>query len=364
VSERTGDLPALTGLRAIAAWLVFVRHTHLHPLQPEWVTRASAEMHIGVSIFFVLSGFLITLRYYESSRRDLRWFAGYLRFRVARIYPVYFLLTLMSLVVFRRTDPWDWLFNFTMIAGVMDESVIAIAAAWTLTVEEFFYATAPLLFFLMTRSRFLLGLLLPVALGYGLTLALTYSSGTADLERFKFVFHRTYAGRIFEFAIGAQAALTYLKRPARPPGRGVLTYVGIVGICLSVAFLVMRQDSTPTLNSLRAENGMVLNQLFLNLVFPFFPMLLIYGLSTERTPVSRFLSLPPMTLLGRASYTFYLIHVGFVAGIVFDRLKLGVLLGFIALNLIAIAILLLYEEPMRRLIRGRRAPVIAEARTA
>jgi len=85
--------PALTGLRAVAAYCVFLFH-----FPP--VKRASApglyatfrEGHVGVSIFFTLSGFLICQRYYRQpfSRAALGLYA--LR-RGARIYPAFLLVT-------------------------------------------------------------------------------------------------------------------------------------------------------------------------------------------------------------------------------------------------------------------------------
>ena len=71
----TTYLPALTGVRALAAYLVFLHH--FNPFQPQGVTqflhRIVLEFHIGVPIFFVLSGFLITLRYYGTEQWNRRW---------------------------------------------------------------------------------------------------------------------------------------------------------------------------------------------------------------------------------------------------------------------------------------------------
>lgn len=99
-------LPALTGVRAIAAWMVFIHH--FNPLSnatnhriaadwaPEFLFRFFNEFHVGVTIFFVLSGFLICFRYYDNFHFTSVWFRKYLKNRVARIYPMYFLLTLLT----------------------------------------------------------------------------------------------------------------------------------------------------------------------------------------------------------------------------------------------------------------------------
>jgi peptidoglycan/LPS O-acetylase OafA/YrhL len=53
--------PALTRLRALAAWAIFFYHTN--PFDHEsLLSRLFSEFHVGVTVFFVLSGFLICLR--------------------------------------------------------------------------------------------------------------------------------------------------------------------------------------------------------------------------------------------------------------------------------------------------------------
>ncbi|MEO6499619.1 MAG: hypothetical protein ABIN95_11415, partial [Mucilaginibacter sp.] len=61
-------VPALTGVRAVAAYLVFISHYYyiFGENFPQIVNRFLGEFHIGVTIFFVLSGFLITYRYYNN----------------------------------------------------------------------------------------------------------------------------------------------------------------------------------------------------------------------------------------------------------------------------------------------------------
>ena len=55
-------IPALTGIRAVAAYVVFLHHLSFFN-NGTLLWQFTNEGHIGVTIFFVLSGFLITLRY-------------------------------------------------------------------------------------------------------------------------------------------------------------------------------------------------------------------------------------------------------------------------------------------------------------
>jgi peptidoglycan/LPS O-acetylase OafA/YrhL len=351
-SDRSGHIAPLTGLRAIAAWLVFIRHTELWPGQPSFVSRISLEMNIGVSIFFVLSGFLITLRYYDKASLEPRWLGQYFKSRFARIFPVFALVTIGALVVHRVHDPWRWLSNLTFMAGFIVEPSFEVPQAWTLTVEECFYASAPILFLLMARRRYLYGLVLPCLAGYALAglLALHHDSPDA----LSFFVRRTYAGRILEFLAGAQVAISFMRRKAGTTSRH-FTALGVVGLVSVIAFLVLNQNPT-TESSLHATEGLFWNYLVAQLGIPLATAPLIWGLATERTWLGRLLGSSPFVVLGRASYGFYLIHLGVLSGVLFSVLRLSSLPAFIVMNGVAVLLLFAYEDPMRRFILGRSSP--------
>src|SRR5512140_3094126 len=78
-------IPALDGLRGIAALLVLAVHTDL-PLTPRPMLK---EGCVPVDLFLVLSGFLIT-RILLKSRNSPRYFTNFYARRVSRMWPVYF----------------------------------------------------------------------------------------------------------------------------------------------------------------------------------------------------------------------------------------------------------------------------------
>ena len=90
------EIRALTSLRMIAALLVFLHHCYYTYVIEHLGIFAGIvrQGHIGVTIFFVLSGFLITMRYYpkfdSAGFRGRRLVFDYFRKRFARIYPLYF----------------------------------------------------------------------------------------------------------------------------------------------------------------------------------------------------------------------------------------------------------------------------------
>jgi len=168
LSEGTGKplfFGGLTELRAVAAAAVVV--THAEYLRASWGLQsghafaplANLGTH-GVTLFFCLSGFLITsLLSVEQSRTgriDIRRF--YLR-RALRIWPLYFLTLALGLVVapvllpnlgFRDAGellhthyPWLLAFMLPNLAIVRYGSLLGLSVLWSVGVEEQFYAVWP-----------------------------------------------------------------------------------------------------------------------------------------------------------------------------------------------------------------------------
>lgn len=127
-----GRIPALDGLRGVAVLLVVTYHAWPN------LNRGGAY---GVTLFFVLSGFLITRILIRRDQVDFRRF--YLR-RAARLLP--------ALIVFLAswwllTGTWSWhpltyTANYAWIAG---DGVFGLAHMWSLSVEEHFYVLWPLM---------------------------------------------------------------------------------------------------------------------------------------------------------------------------------------------------------------------------
>ena len=308
--------PALTGGRAVAALLVFgFHHRALGGLGTSGAAVALrallGELHVGVSIFFTLSGYLITTRYAGQSFDGAAW-RRYLLHRVARIWPVYLALTLATFAASYPTegrhDLGGWLkellASLTLLKGFAQRWYLTgIAQAWSLTVEESFYLLAPLVFWLGWRGRaarawplLALGL---AALGGGAYAALPALGSPL------FGLKATIFGRLPEFLLGAAFAW-YAPRPRG----GRATAGGALAAALALGLLVVIQQLTGQV-SLDSYPGVLVN----NLLLPVGTAWLLHGLATERTRLSRALSTPLAQRLGRASYCFYLLHLGLLPNI-------------------------------------------------
>ncbi|SHJ03127.1 Acyltransferase family protein [Hymenobacter daecheongensis DSM 21074] len=280
-------LPALTGIRAVAAYLVFLHH--FNPFHKDGVTRhlhsLLLEFHVGVPIFFVLSGFLITLRYAHSTEWTGRWWRSYLRNRLARIYPMYFLLTCLYFAwqyqIEGTFNAGIWLANVLFLRGFFESIAYSgIAQGWTLTVEECFYLAAPAAFWLLARRQMRLWVMPFVLLAVGCGLVLVFGPLTLYglFANFKFMLLFTFFGRCFEFFAGLQLALWYREgRLRRYTVPGLLTSIGI----LLIAAVIIGMVWTRGVYEYGQEHpfGVALN----NVALPGAIVLLFAGLLTEPT---------------------------------------------------------------------------------
>lgn len=376
--------PALTGFRALAAFLVFFHH--FSPVEKShWACAIIREGHIGVTLFFVLSGFLIAYRYpWLQERRPFLAF-GDRRFwqfcvnRVARIWPVYMVLTVLTLWLHGDTDREIWITNLTFLRGYSQRlKFTGVAAGWSLTVEETFYFLAPFLFALLldccstlTRERRLsergalrlsivaaaVGFLL---IGNGLV-SVCRAMGWPYFEDNKLMISFTFFGRSFEFLCGYYAARMLRRNEADGtayvPRSGLRTGFSLAA-CASVMYGLSR---------LQNETGMGFHHpsapLLLNVLMPPFAAGLVYCLATERTWVSRFLSTRLMVELGLASYCFYLLHQKDLHHFLKPRLWNNLFCVFVATNVISWLAYRLFEEPMNRGIRRLYARIVGESRS-
>ncbi|WP_406249602.1 acyltransferase family protein [Microbacterium sp. M] len=152
---RTPRLDSLTGLRWWAALAVFCFHIrNLVPL-PGPISELTRYGNFGVAFFFILSGFVLTW----SWRPSVGIGTFYWR-RFARIYPLNLVTLLIAIPVFYSftpdpAQPWVKPFDLgilvlclLLLQGWSRDPVVMFAgnpAAWTLTVEMFFYAMHPFL---------------------------------------------------------------------------------------------------------------------------------------------------------------------------------------------------------------------------
>jgi peptidoglycan/LPS O-acetylase OafA/YrhL len=163
----------LDGVRGLAILSVLVFHLLFMPIPTSsisifWLNAGRFLMH-GVTLFFVLSGFLIgsILLYNKSSRNYFKTF--YIK-RIARIIPVYYLLIfvyyLLKIVIMPDYDGSelnsgipDWTYPFFAQSFYIPQNGLGpglMSVAWSLCVEEQFYLFAPLFIFLFDSNKLII----------------------------------------------------------------------------------------------------------------------------------------------------------------------------------------------------------------
>lgn len=361
-------LPALTGIRIFAALAVYGSHIGVPAEAPDLIGSFLTSGYCGVTIFFVLSGFVLALNYFDGFRHpSVRGTYNYFVARFARIYPLY-ILVIFFFVVRQHTlgysvDGW-WRSALALQAWDpnLDHAYAFDPPAWSLSVEFFLYACFPLLVPLIARLRRPRTVLLAgagVAIGMAALAAWFVFSGRGELiwtdpgSAHRWLY-RTPLTRLGDFALGILAARLYLQTRGRES-------VGRLGLPLVLG-------SAALVIGLMCWEDLVFTPWSWDLAFGVPAAVFIFGLAVA--PLSwpaRFLSLPFIVLLGEASYAFYLVHdpaIGFLGAGTWDAGMSGSKALYEALCLAAIIALavglhITVERPartyLRRVLTWRRA---------
>jgi peptidoglycan/LPS O-acetylase OafA/YrhL len=157
-AARRVEFASLNGARAIAAYLVVATHAGFESglsLQGSVWAPFVARANFGVTIFFLLSGFLLSRRFLiDDGTLSAEGLRGFWRRRVVRILPAYWLAIVGALALFsvRHTPPSHWAFYLLLVHPYVHMSIDpTLSQMWTLAVEISFYAILPALFWLSRR---------------------------------------------------------------------------------------------------------------------------------------------------------------------------------------------------------------------
>jgi peptidoglycan/LPS O-acetylase OafA/YrhL len=164
-------IAALDGLRGVAILLVLWFHYYgavqSHAILPfdKLVIRLINVGWIGVDLFFVLSGFLITGILLDA-KGGKGYFRNFYARRALRIFPLYYGFLFLMLVLIPRVHPyrhdtsetmrdqaWLWLYGTNIAQTFFHRPLTGFTPMWSLAVEEHFYLVWPAVVFLVPRRR-------------------------------------------------------------------------------------------------------------------------------------------------------------------------------------------------------------------
>jgi peptidoglycan/LPS O-acetylase OafA/YrhL len=306
----------LTTLRFLAAFHVILFHLKVEGILaggPWWYQNFAGTGYVGVNFFFVLSGFILVYTYAASDLEPRRFWQA----RFARIYPAY----LFSLVV---TAPFflfavrhlnlpffSWSKRHLSLAAVLTLALLQAwvpqgaltwnPVSWSLSVEGFFYSVFPFLLNwtgALRRRRLLSWIavfsLASLALSVGYMLVhpdgATKINSTEVTLFWKNVLSFNPLVRLPEFIVGVLTGRLFLNSRRRQGLGSICVLSGTAAILLITIFAA------------RIPHPMI-SAGFLSPSFA----LIIYGVALEPR-WTQLLALPPLVLLGEASYSLYLLH--------------------------------------------------------
>ncbi len=307
----SGHISALDGIRGVAIIIVLV-HSSSFVLErseaflPKLAIAIAATGWIGVQLFFVLSGFLITgiLLDCRGTQRFFRTF--YIR-RTLRIFPLYYAflgLTFLvaplvadpSWIAVARTNQWWYWTYLSNWGNPLGHEVPGLSHFWSLAVEEQFYLLWPLVIFFLSRSR-LIALCVGIILVAPLARLVLLAEGLPAMAAYQFTIARWDA-----LAFGA--ILAGLVRQQSAPG--LARQMQLVGgaAAVSLALLVAVEhgfhEDDPSVQ--------VLGQTFVAAISTWLIFISVAPATDSLKRIRSGISADWLRFFGKYSYAIYVFH--------------------------------------------------------
>jgi len=320
---RSTHIPALDGLRGLAILLVLLFHFSIPTTNFTGLKRAIVHLPgagwVGVDLFFVLSGFLITSILYDA-KRTVGFFRNFYMRRVLRIFPLYYGVLFVAFVAVPLVRPitsatyqslashqfwlWAYLTNYVQPPGgpdwvrreYVEPGWSLFTHFWSLAVEEQFYLVWPAIVFFLNRRILMAicGVLMAAALAIRVGRVVAH----ADLQlSYYYTFCRMdalAAGALLALASRGARGMHGLMKPAK--WIGLAAGAGLLGL------FVWKGES------FSFKDPMV-NTAGFSLLAWFFACVLLWAVVTPAASVpGRFFNFSWLKFLGKYSYGLYVLH--------------------------------------------------------
>ena len=297
----------LDGLRAIAVGLVFLNHFAPAKSMP-WLDPIQRLGWVGVDIFFVLSGFLVTAILVDALGNRDGYFRNFYTRRSRRILPLYYLLLSGSLLVMlvakhgsalsQMHQAWGhslWLYAFlgnvlTALTNVSPPSYFS--QLWSLHVEEQFYLLFPLLVVHLTRTQLTRALIAAVLLAPAIRALLAWWHPDYHLLQYML-----FPCRMDSLALGGLLAVSRVDQDAIKRWRSPLAAMTACAMVLAV-------------ETFRWGGGTFDGHIERTIGYTLFDLacagFIVSILSWRGTLATAWLNWKPLRYVGTISYGFYL----------------------------------------------------------
>jgi peptidoglycan/LPS O-acetylase OafA/YrhL len=291
----------LDGVRAIAALMVMFFHffqiTTVHDSFTT-LSKLAGFGQTGVSLFFVLSGFLIT-RILIFTKDTPRFFYNFYVRRALRIFPLYYLFLAIYFclipLIYKTPFPplnlqiyyWIYLQDFAM---TFNWKQAGPAHFWSLAIEEHFYLFWPLLVYYLSNKRIAIAIATIIAVAFLVRVLLVKN----NYEVYYFTFCR-----MDELAIGALLALLEVKNKliGKNATRFLLLFIIII-IPTLIIWIYFTGSGNPVLQVVK----------FTLIAFSYFSIIGFVISIKETHLIKKFLQINPLLFSGKISYGLYVFH--------------------------------------------------------
>lgn len=305
----TRHVPALDGIRGVAILLVMAHNFNLLDGAEGTAGKATELLlnfgWVGVQLFFVLSGFLIT-NILLSTKHTNNYFRSFFGRRAVRIFPLYYVCLFLGLVAYPLVTGasvdgaenqiwlWTYLSNWT---GPFGGGVGLYPHMWSLAIEEQFYLVWPLVvYFLGHRGllRFCVALVV-IALGARI--------GVRVLELPVEAAYQFTICRIDAIALGALAALAFRSNKTMAVVAGHRTSLRIA-VAFGLVLTVIATNGAPRVGILSQTYGYTL----FAILFAILVLDVAHSRGRKSDWLSRALGVSALRSAGTFSYAAYVFH--------------------------------------------------------
>ena len=297
------QIDSLTGVRGIAmSWVVLLHgsgYVSTESVLPESITDLIKMGWLGVDLFFLLSGFVISyVHQTDFTQFKANSYSRFLKLRLARIYPAHFVATMALLPVvagatlFSIYEVTDSQYSFSRLlyslfllnGWGLPNSVGWNIPSWSVGSEWFAYICFPFIAYVFNRLRSPWMHVLIIIMVF--TLMITLAVFIEDMKQYMLGENLTLTRVTSEFLIGCSLFNIYRNVPEHK-------VFDFIALCSSVVMILLSATRIPPFYDF--------------LIIGTFA-LLILSLSRSLTFAAKLFSISPLLYLGKISYSVYLTH--------------------------------------------------------